>query len=106
MGCLGCVILLPVACVLSPCWLPFAIYVRRRNQRWAEEQMLLEADGGDEAVSLEESQARTMAAEQVSVHIREQAEADGNNSDSLDHPDVPLLLAPVVPAAAGYSTLD
>merc|ERR1712166_133590 len=103
MGSLGCAILLPVACVLSPCWLPFAIYVRRRNQRWAEEQLLLaEAEGADEAVSLEESQARTMAAEQVSVHIREQAEADGNNSDSLDHPDVPLLLAPVVPAAGRF----
>ena len=96
-------IFLPPGIALSPCWLPFALYMRRRNQFWAQEQLLMaEADGGDTAgaVSLEESQARTMAAEQVAIHIQEhdddghQEETDDTSSDTLDIDDPEQHLLP------------
>jgi len=103
MCAMGVLVFLPPAIALSPCWLPFALYMRRRNQFWAQEQLLMaEADGGDTAgaVSLEESQARTMAAEQVAIHIQDhdddehQEETDDTISDTLDIDDPEQQLLP------------
>ena len=63
---------------------------------------MAEADGGDTAgaVSLEESQARTMAAEQVAIHIQDhdddehQEETDDTISDTLDIDDPEQQLLP------------